>query len=85
MNVRLIELERIRVAPKALARASKAKIAQYARRISAGDGFPPIRLAQCSDENGQRFYVIRDGRHRYAAQRELDYQLVEAVVVNGDS
>lgn len=53
---------------------SERKIRQYAMAYEAGDDFPAIEADDCGN-----FYTIRDGRHRYAAQRRSGYATIPII------
>lgn len=74
----LVPIGSVRVNPKKLRKLHPKKVAKYERDFERGDNFPPIEVENCGG-----FYTIRDGRHRYIAQLNLGYQMVEVVVVRG--
>lgn len=79
MEIRHIDVDRIRVSRKYARKISAVKVAQYCNEFENGADFPPIRVVSCGS-----FYTIRDGRHRFAAQRAAGFTSVPVVVVNTD-
>lgn len=76
-EIRLIDVDSIRVNPKKLRKLSRAKILKYATDYDRGDSFPPIVVENCGG-----FYTVRDGRHRYQAQLIAGARLVEVSLYN---
>jgi hypothetical protein len=74
----LVPILWVRVNPKKLRKLHPKKVARYEREFERGDEFPPIEVENCGG-----FYTIRDGRHRYIAQLNLGYQMIDVVVVRG--
>lgn len=66
--IRLKEKKRRKLHPK--------KVAQYEQAYERGDEFPPIEVENCGT-----FYTIRDGRHRFIAQQNLEYRMIDVVCV----
>lgn len=71
----LVDINEIRVNRKKLRKLSGAKIAQYLCDYERGDAFPPIVV----EDNGG-FYTINDGRHRFQAQLNAGFQMVEVII-----
>lgn len=80
MQSRLVPIDSVRVKQKKLKKLHPTKVAQYERDFEQGDEFPPIEVEDCGG-----FYTIRDGRHRYIAQKNLGYTMIEVVVVRSNA
>src|SRR5688572_30934887 len=78
MDWLVVPIETVRLNPKKLRKLHPKKVAQYQRDYDRGDEFPPIEVENCGT-----FYTIRDGRHRYVAQHNLGYAMIDVVVVRG--
>jgi ParB-like chromosome segregation protein Spo0J len=72
-----VQIARIHVSAKDRRRINAAKVDRYARLYEAGRDFPPIVVLANSD-----FYVVRDGRHRLAAQIEAGFTAVPVRIIN---
>jgi hypothetical protein len=75
-----VPIESVRVHIKKLRKLHPRKVAQYEADFEYGDEFPPIEVENCG-----AFYTIRDGRHRYIAQKNLEYAMIDVVVVRGNA
>ncbi len=75
MDRRVVPIDTVRLKEKKRKRLHPTKVAQYERDYERGDDFPPILVDDCGD-----FYTIRDGRHRYIAQQNLGYAMIDVVV-----
>ena len=73
-----IPVSRVKVNPRNLRRVNRRKVAAYAYCYEAGEALPPIKV-----EANQGFFTIWDGRHRFLAQLEAGYSVIEVEIVAG--
>jgi hypothetical protein len=73
----LVPISSVQVSWRKLAKLDQAKISVYEGDYERGDRFPPILLDDCGS-----FYTIVDGRHRFAAQRNLGWRMIEAQITS---
>lgn len=76
MEVFVVPIKLVRVNAKKLRKLHPKKVMQYEAFFERGDEFPPIEVEYCGG-----FYTVRDGRHRYIAQANLGYAMIDVVVV----
>jgi hypothetical protein len=74
----VVPIALVRLKPKKKLKLHPSKVAQYEHAFERGDAFPPIEVIDCGS-----FYTIRDGRHRFIAQLNLGYTMIDVVVVRG--
>lgn len=75
MHRRTVPIESVRVNAKKMRKLHPRKVTQYEHDMERGDEFPPITVEDCGE-----FYTVRDGRHRYIAQKNLGYTMIDVVV-----
>jgi hypothetical protein len=80
VEVLVVPIGSVRVNAKKLRKLHPKKVAQYEADFECGDEFPPIEVEDCGG-----FYTVRDGRHRYIAQSNLGYTMIDVVVVRGNA
>jgi hypothetical protein len=80
VEVLVVPMHLVRVKAKKLRKLHPTKVAQYEQDFERGDEFPPIEVEDCGE-----FYTVRDGRHRYIAQKNLGYAMIDVVVVRSNA
>ena len=80
MDLHVVPIHAVHVSPKKIRKLHPKKIQQYEYDYERGDHFPPIEVEDCGT-----FYTVRDGRHRYIAQLNLGYTMIDVVVVRSNA